>query len=518
MNWLAVFTKSVFANPRYRAVLALVLGLLLTFAYQPFAQGWIAPLVLAVWLILLLRSQTPKQALSVGFCFGFGWFGAGISWVFVSIDQFGGMPLIFSILIMVVLWAYLALFPAFSAWLWFKTRRFYSGLSLLAVPVIWLISESLRGRLFTGFPWLSLGYTQTSTTLGQLAPHIGEIGLSVLVILSAIGFVFALLRRQIGWLLIPLSCYTAGLYAPQLNPMQTTGESVNVALVQGNIELDLKWDPDRQWVNLHKYMDMSRPYYDEYDLIVWPESAITALEDTAGRALNQIDELAASNNTAVISGIIDHKLNSNYGGYYNSIIVMGEQANDEGYSYGNSNRYEKHQLLPVGEFVPFESLLRPLAPLFNLPMSSFQRGDYQQPNLQANNYRIAANVCYEVAFPRQIAANVHPETQLLLTVSNDSWFGDSHGPHQHLEIARMRAMELGRPMLRSTNSGMTALIDERGRTITQIEPFIADVATGRVALVEGTTFYHRLGSAPTWAFALLVALLALNRRKKIAKS
>ena len=485
----------------------------MTFAYAPFSQGWLAPILLTLWLLILVRSQSSKHALAVGFSFGFGWFGAGISWVFVSIDQFGGLPLFVSILLMVVLWAYLALYPMLASWLWFKSRRWLSGLSLFAFPLIWLVTELARGWVMTGFPWLSLGYTQTTSVLGQLAPHIGEIGLSVAVLLSSIGFALALLRKHVGWLLMPLSIYALGLYAPYLNPMQTTGENVNVALVQGNIELDLKWDPARQWQHLHAYEALTEPYLADHDLIVWPESAVTVVEDQASYALEHLDEQARAQDSALLTGIIDWQFNRRHphGAYYNSIVVLGEQTDSAGYYYANSNRYEKHQLLPIGEFVPFESLLRPLAPLFNLPMSSFSRGNYLQPNIDANGTQIAANICYEVAFSRQIRANVDAQTQLLLTVSNDSWFGNSHGPHQHLEIARMRAMELGRPMLRATNSGITALIDERGRIINQAEPFVPAVASGRVALVEGQTWFSRVGEFPAWLLSGLLAVLAWRR-------
>lgn len=508
-----MFAVKLLQHPTYRAGLALMLGLLMTLAYAPFHQGWLAPLLLAAWLLLLVRSQTAKQALALGFSFGFGWFGAGISWVFVSIDQFGGLPLPFSILLMVILWAYLALFPMLASWIWFKARGRFSGLSLLVFPLVWLLTEWLRGWLFTGFPWLGLGYTQTEHVLGHLAPHIGEVGIAVAVMLSAIGFALTLLRKQLSWLLLPLAIYAAALYAPYLNPMKTTGDNLKVALVQGNIELDLKWDPERQWQHLRSYQALSEPYLEEADLIIWPESAITVIEDRASHALDEMNSRAQEHGTALITGIIDYQYNplERRGDYYNSVIVLGEQPHAQGYYYGNANRYEKHQLLPIGEFVPFESLLRPLAPLFNLPMSSFSRGDYLQPNLIANGFQIAANICYEVAFSRQIRDNMQTDTQLLLTISNDSWFGDSHGPHQHLEIARMRAMELGRSMLRATNSGITALIDERGYIIQQVEPFIPAVASGRVALVEGNTLFYRFGELPAWLIALFIACLAWRK-------
>ncbi|RAJ96815.1 apolipoprotein N-acyltransferase [Aliidiomarina maris] len=516
LGWLQHIGSLALGNAKRRAVFALLLGLVMTFSYAPFGQGWIAPIVMALWLIGLLACQTQRQALAIGFAFGFGWFGAGISWVFVSIDQFGGLPLVFSILIMVVLWAYLALFPMLAAWLWFRCRRYLSGLSLFAFPFIWLLTEFLRGWLLTGFPWLSLGYTQTSQILGQLAPHIGEIGLIVAVLLSAIGFAYTLLRKQFAWLLMPLGVYVIAMYAPHLNPMQATGENTQVALVQGNVELDLKWDPAVQWQQLATYRAMTEPYLADHDIIVWPESAVTVLEDRAEFSLQQLDVLAAAQQASIITGIIDLKYDRHHptGEYFNSIVVLGEQAGPEGYYYGHQNRYEKHQLLPIGEFVPFESILRPLAPLFNLPMSSFSRGAYEQPNLNANGFQIAANICYEVAFPRQIRANVQDDTQLLLTVSNDSWFGDSHGPHQHLEIARMRAMEMGRPMLRATNSGVTAIIDERGRTINQIPAFVPAVASGRVAIVEGVTWYRQLGDWPAWLLAFVSLIIAGKRRQQ----
>lgn len=516
MNLQTLLRPQLLASPKSRAILSLLIGLAMTFAYAPFSQGWLAPILLALWLLILVRSQTSKQALSVGFGFGFGWFAGGVSWVFVSIDQFGGLPLPISVLLMALLWAYLALYPMLASWLWFISRRWLSGLSLFALPVIWLLTEFARGWVMTGFPWLSLGYTQTDTVLGQLAPHLGEIGITLVVLLSGIAFAMTVLRKHIGWLLLPLGLYATALYAPYLNPMQPTGESINVALVQGNVELDLKWDPAKQWQHLHTYEALTEPYLDDHDVIVWPESAITIIEDRASYALSNLDERLRNENTALLTGIIDWQIGqTRQGEYYNSVIVLGNQSNPEGYYYGNENRYEKHQLLPIGEFVPFESILRPLAPLFNLPMSSFSRGAYQQANLDANGVQIAANICYEVAFPRYIRANMDNQTQLLMTVSNDSWFGNSHGPHQHMEIARMRAMELGRPMLRSTNSGITALVDERGRFIDQVEAFIPAVASGRVALVEGHTWFSRFGELPAWILSLGLAVLALRRPRKM---
>ena len=497
-------------QPRWRYAGALIFGALLTFAYAPFSQAWLTPLLLTGFLLMLVRSSSAKQAAWTGFSFGFGWFAAGISWVYVSIDQFGGMPMIASVLVMIILCAYLALFPLLTAWLWFKCRRYCGSLSLFLVPILWLLTEFLRGWLLTGFPWLGLGYTQTLSTLGNFAPHIGEIGIAVALWLMALGFTYMLLQNRFEWLFLPLAIVIVAWLAPRFNPMHYTGEQTSVALVQGNVVQDLKWDAEQQWPNFDTYTELTAPHL-QHDLIIWPESAITFIEPLAQRPLAMLDELLLEQETTLISGIID--LDRHTGEFFNSMIVMGEQPQG-GWQYGHSNRYQKHQLLPIGEFVPFEALLRPIAPLFNLPMSSFSRGAAVQPNLNANGVLIAANICYEVAFSRQIRANVTTDTQFLLTISNDTWFGDSHGPHQHWQIAVMRARELGRPMLRATNNGITGVIDHTGATLTRLPQFTAGVASTPVLHVEGETGFARFGDLPAWLIAMLASLFAWRREKR----
>ncbi|RUO21208.1 apolipoprotein N-acyltransferase [Aliidiomarina iranensis] len=503
--------KPFLTHSKWRNSLMLLAGGAMVFAYAPFQQGWLVPLLLAFWLLGLVRSQTAKEATLTSYCFGVGWFVTGVSWVFVSIDQFGGLPLIFSILLMLLLCLYLALFPALAGWLWFRSRKFASGYSLLLLPIIWLITEFLRGWFLTGFPWLSLGYSQTTLTLGNLAPYIGEIGISLLLMVIAISLALTILRKRLEWLFVPVIIFSLAWFAPRFSTIQPSGETITVALVQGNVEQELKWNPEQQWPNLQTYLALTEGYYD-HDLIVWPESAITYIEPHAQQQLAALDQRLLAEETTLISGIIDLDRRTN--DFYNSMIVMGEQSGGSWF-YRHDNRYRKHHLLPIGEFVPFESILRPIAPLFNLPMSSFSRGESIQPNLDANGFTIAANICFEVAFSRQIRANFQTDTQLLLTISNDSWFGDSHGPHQHLEIARMRARELGRPMLRATNNGITGVFDEQGNTVVRLPQFTADVASTRVVLVEGTTLFARFGELPAWLLAILVALPGLRWQKGV---
>ncbi|MBU1555244.1 MAG: apolipoprotein N-acyltransferase, partial [Gammaproteobacteria bacterium] len=307
--------------------------------------------------------------------------------------------------------------------------------------------------------------------------------------------------------------------APQLSAVKGwhyTDNSLDVLLVQGNIKQELRWAPEQEWPTMLKYLDLTRPHF-RTDLVIWPEAAIPQLEPLAESYLDNLNRAALYADTAVISGILDYNVKTQQA--WNNLIVLGKRyadSSDGDYFYGHGNRYSKHQLLPIGEFVPFESWLRKLAPIFDLPMSSFTRGAYVQPNLVANGYHLLPVICFEIAFPAQIAANMTTDTQLLLTVSNDAWFGDSIGPHQHLQIAQMRALEFGRPLLRATNTGITAVVKPDG-SISKVAPqFSETVLQDTVQLSSGQTPYARFGDLWLWLLSTAVLLfsagLQLQRR------
>ena len=475
--------------------LCLFAGLSLVFAYAPFSQ-WYLTLLMPAIVFNKIQNQAPKKAAKLMGIFAFGWFASGISWVHVSIDQFGGLPLIVSLSLMLLLCIYLALFPALTAYL---TARFSKNqqLNLWLLPSFWLISEYLRSVVLTGFPWLSLGYSQIDSPLASFAPVIGEVGITALVVFINICLVktanakklhsFAKLRLPIAFIFV-LSLLS--FLFSQITWVKPTGEITKIALVQGNITQSIKWVPEQEWPTMLKYLDLTLMNYDA-DIIIWPESAIPAMEPAVQDYLTTVNRSALLNNSAIITGIINYNFESK--AYFNSLIVLGRKQSDDeqGYFYNHSNRYSKNHLLPIGEFVPFQEWLRPLAPLFNLPQSSFSRGSYVQKNLIANDLHILPLLCFEIAFPNQLAANLTHETNLLLTVSNDAWFGDSHGPHQHMEIARMRALEFGRPLLRSTNNGITAIVDHKGAFIARIPQFKEKVLKAEVSLVSGKTPYSQ---------------------------
>ena len=257
------------------------------------------------------------------------------------------------------------------------------------------------------------------------------------------------------------------------------------------------------------YLTLTKENYDA-DLIIWPESAITGIEplSTTQEFLDLANRSASLNKSSIITGILNYNFESRQS--FNSLIVLGKKNRSDktgGYFYNHKNRYYKNHLLPIGEFVPFGDILRPLAPLFNLAQSSFTRGDYIQPNLVAQGLHILPLICFEIAFPEQLAANFTNNTNMILTVSNDAWFGDSHGPHQHLEIARMRALEFARPVLRTTNNGITAIINHRGEIQHQLPQFQELVLKGSVGLVSGITPYKTIAPYINWL--LIAAYLAL---------
>ncbi len=492
--------------------LLIALGVINTFAYAPYQFSFMPFLTLPVLTLAIWQAKSPKQAAWFGWSYGVGWFGLGVSWVHVSIATFGGMPLIFSLGIMAALVSYLALFPALAAWLAARFGKNTVHAFPVAFTLSWVVAENLRSWLFTGFPWLSLGYTQTTGYMAPWAPLVGEIGITFVIAYFAASCV-AISHKRFVQPLLAIGLIAMSPLLSLLKGWELSGEQETVVLVQGNIKQELRWDMAQELPTMKKYMALTRPHFGE-SLIIWPEAAIPQLEHQAQPFLVNLDMLAAENNSAVVTGILDIRYNV---GDYNGMIVLGQdqqQAVKGSYDYRQTNRYRKHHLLPIGEFVPFEQLLRDVAPFFDLPNSSFSRGDWLQANLKARGRNLLPALCFEIAFPRQIQANFATTTDLLLTVSNDAWFGDSIGPWQHLQIAQMRALEFGRPLLRATNTGVSAIVNADGTIAEQLPQFSDAVLKRPVDLVKGFTPYSNYGDWPMYLLSLtLFGWLLWLRRK-----
>lgn len=542
-----------------------IFGALNTLAYSPFALWWIPFFTVTAFVVTILSASTAKQALFRGFLFGLGWFGVGISWVHVAIADFGGLPIVASMFVMFLLVVYLSLFPALFGWLTYRFSaikfNYQSSFVWLSIPFLWLIVEYARSVFLTGFPWLSIGYTQIEGPLRSLAPIIGEFGLQAVVLLicsslamlvinafPAIRYYLKVNKSSHGHLQVqeqqqeqqtqqqntltnnlhnPLFSRQAFIYltpalllalcafgAKQikwLSDESNENKKVKVALVQGNIAQSIKWQPENEWPTMQAYLSLSKSFFSDHDVIIWPEAAIPRLEVLSVDYLKELDELSAATDTALITGIVDYQVDTTNA--YNNIVVLGKKHTEDSighYQYGHNNRFNKHHLLPIGEFVPFESVLRKIAPLFDLPMSSFSRGHFQQDNLVANGLNLSPAICFEIAFAGQVRANLYDSSDIILTLSNDAWFGASHGPWQHLQIAQMRALEFAKPVIRVTNNGVTAVIDANGYIQAQLPQFEQAVLSHTVSIAESSTVYKQYGNLLTWLFTLLLVSVALG--------
>ena len=489
-------------------LVALVAGALTTLALAPF-DIWPLALLSVGLLYLGLREPAAKQAAGRGWCYGFGLFASGVSWVYVSIHDFGAAPPPLAGALTLGFVAGLALFFALLGWLWARWLRQKHAplLDAFAFAALWLALDALRGWVLTGFPWLYVGYSQLEGPLAGLAPLGGVWLLSFAIALTAALLVqLPRLMPQKASLATALALLVAlwggALGLGQKDWTRPKAGPITVAAMQGNVAQSLKWDPQQLEMQLLRYRDMtfrSRPA----DLIVWPETAVPILKEHAEGYLEMMSRFANDRQSALITGVPVRQPNAQGElRYYNALTSVGDAQ----------GTYLKQKLVPFGEYVPLQDLLRGLIAFFDLPMSDFARGEPGQPLLQAKGYRIAPFICYEVVYP-EFAAELAAQSDVLLTVSNDAWFGRSIGPLQHLQMAQMRALEAGRWMIRATNNGVTVLIDPQGRITEQIPAFEQAVLYGEVTPMQGLTPYLQWRSWPLIVLCVVLLGWAAARRR-----
>lgn len=489
-------------------LLAVVAGALITPALAPF-DIWPLALVALVLIYLGLRELTPRQAFVRGWCYGFGLFGSGTSWIYVSIHTFGDASALLAGSLMLLFTAAVALFFALPTWLWARwLRRNEAPLAdALAFAALWFAQEMFRGWFLTGFPWLYSGYSQLDGPLAGLAPIGGMWLISFTLALSAALLCnLPRLRRHLPSLIAGLALlvgpWAAGLGLKGHAWTTPVAPPLKVAAIQGDVAQMMKWDPAAVDQQLALYRDMSFAAR-RADLLIWPETAIPLWLDSAKPYLDMMSKFAADQDAALITGVPVRREVDGVRSFYNGITVVGK----------GSGTYLKQKLVPFGEYVPLQDLLRGVIDFFNLPMSDFARGPAEQKLLEAKGYAIAPFICYEVVYP-DFAAGLAAQSQLLLTISNDTWFGTSIGPLQHLQMARMRALEAGRWMIRATNNGVSALIDPYGKITTQIPQFQPGVLYGEVVPMQHLTPYLQWRSWPLAILSLLLLGWALLRRTR----
>lgn len=479
-------------------LLALFGGLVTVGAFAPF-DIWPLAVVGPLVLILLWRDATPGQAFLAGWCYGVGLMGAGVYWLTISIGIYSGGGLAIGVLLTVLLVLIMALYYGAAGWLAVRlaARRGYA--LWFTVPGAWVLMEWLRGWLFTGFPWLNLGSAMVDSPLVGWAPVGGVYLLSLFVMLSAV----SLLRLRWMPLLGVALLWLAGHLLGAIDFTREDGEPIAVAIAQGNIPQDQKWRAEMFLPTLRRYLELTERA-GSARLVVWPETAVPAYAHRVEQTLFEpLEELLKRRGQDLLLGA---PVMEPDGRYYNAMLRLGPAGRD---------LYAKRHLVPFGEFVPFAELLKPITDLLAIPLSSFSAGDATRPPLVTLAGRPAGiGICYEDAFGREVNQAL-PEAAFLVNASNDAWFGDSLAPHQHMAMARMRAAETGRYLLRATNTGISAIIGPKGEVTQRSPQFEVDLLQGLITPRAGATPYVRVGDWLAVALAailLLLGVLAARRR------
>lgn len=491
-----------------RLLAALLLGTSSVLAYAPASAFPLIWLTLGGLFALLTTENShhrTRNGALLGAAFGFGLFIGGVSWIYVSLSVFGGMPTPIAALATLVFCLGLSAYPALAgaAYVHFAPPGMWQRSLFFAA--LWTLSEWLRGWVFTGFPWLAVGYSQTPPSpLSGFTPILGVYGLSFLcALISGLGY-HAILRNS-----VQQGCRTKALIvlvlllgsAQLLREQQWTrplGQPLSVALLQGNVAQDLKWRPEKFKESLLTYYRLAQK--NPAQLTVLPETAIPAfLEQVPEEYLDELKKLAQRERGDLLFGTVF----GDGSAYANGAASLGQSP---------AQRYSKSHLVPFGEFIPpgFSWFLA----MINIPMSNFTRGATTQPPLDIAGQKVAVNICYEDAFGEEII-RLLPAATLLVNLSNVAWFGDSLAPAQHLQIAQTRALEAGRMMLRATNTGMTAIIGPDGRLHSVLKPFTRAALRGEVRGYQGITPYVRWGNWPVIGVTLLL-IAFLTRRNALS--
>jgi len=474
-------------------VIAVLAGMLLPLSFSPFHYYPIAVISLAL-LFVSWQGISAKKAALRGFLFGLGFFGVGVSWVYVAIHDFGSASMPLAVLLTALFVAFFASYLAVVGWgiKKIRTETLSTFDFVLLLPVAWLVFEYFKGWFLTGFPWLEVGAGQIDGPLSGYTPIVGVLGVSLLTAISAGLIVAAWQAKRVSLLMVVLVIWTAGYFLKPVLWTQPVDKEIKVTIVQGNIPQEIKWDPEQLYKTLALYQARTEQNWDS-DLIVWPENAVTVFyHQVKAFYLDPLEKLARENNTDILLGL--PVLNQATDEYYNSIMSLGEH---EGF-------YHKSHLVPFGDYVPFE-WLRGVIKFFDLPMSSFRPGPPSTELLHAAGQAIGLSICYEDTFSTEVLRSV-PEASLLVNATNNAWYGDSFAPHQHLQISQNRALETGRPVVRATTNGVSALIDFKGHLQQQTAQFEEAVLTGNVQPRQGATPYVKWGQIPLGLMMLFMLM------------
>jgi apolipoprotein N-acyltransferase len=421
--------------------------------------------------------------------------------------DYGGASLPEAAALTFVFTAFLALYPALAGWLsvrFFAESRIYQ--LLLVFPAVWILVEWFRGWFLTGFPWLQVGYSQTDTPLAAYGPILGVygIGWAVAFVAGTILAAFHSTRKPRTIMAVAIVAVLGlGRVLSGVSWTQSAGEPFKVTLLQGNVPQNMKWQPEFQRATLDMYTEMTRQSWDSR-LIVWPETAIPAFyHQVKDTYLADLEAEAKGQGTDLLIGVPFYDQAQDR--YFNAVVALGKSP----------GIYFKRHLVPFGEYLPLRPVLGFILDILEIPLSDFASGNGGQSPLVAAGHPLAASICYEDIFGQESLDGL-PQAAYLVNVTNDAWFGDSIAPHQHVQMARMRALETGRYMLRATNTGITAIISPKGEITVAAPLFQRTQATGTITPIAGSTPYMLWGDRPVViALGAGLSLAAWRRQRRV---
>ena len=487
------------------AVGCLLAGVMLTLAFAPFEQGYLAWLACG-FVYLAWREATPKRAFLRGLMFGLGLFGSGVSWVYVSIHDFGGASVLGAALLTVLFVSFWALFPAITALVFNYLNKQASTVmgASASFAIVWILLEYFRGEwLLNGFPWLQVAYSQLDGVLAGYVSVVGVYGTGFFLLFLAALLVETIIKPTRTGILSLLLIASVGVALQTIDWTESLGRKLSVSLIQGNIPQDKKWQPEVRVETLRRYRQLSEHHADS-DLIIWPETAIPAYQyQVEDFYLKPLQQWAQRTHTTLVAGVPgrNQKTRENF----NKVLALGEFAGD----------YKKKHLLPFGEYLPLQPLSGWVLDSLGLHLGRFTPGGSQQTLLRVDEYPFAMSICYEDAFASVFLPTL-PEATFLVNVTNDAWFGHSLEPAQHMQIARARALETGRYLLRVTNTGITGVVDPKGKVVAQAPVFKETVLNYRFTPKTGMTPFALLGNETIIAglFLVLVGLIASRKLRR----
>jgi len=494
-------------------LIALLAGAVFLFALAPYGIWPIALISPGILYALLMPAMSGKRAFLIGQAYGTGLWCVGAFWLYNSIHTYGAIPVWLALTMIAVMGLGMGLFHGFLALVFNRMV----GKQPLSFAALWILQEWMKTWLLTGFPWLFVGYAFTEQAwLSSLAPVAGVFAISFVAVLLAASIV-ELLRRRGGYMVIPIALLVISTALWLINPQWTKPKGtpdLSVSLIQGNIPQDLKWLSEYQVETLNIYATLTSTEWGR-DLVLWPESSIPMSQLAAVDFIHEMVKVANETDTTWVTGIpyVDETAfdasTDKYAPFYNSVIALGADA---------EGLYKKQRLVPFGEYIPFQGLLDILPDLAgSKDIMSYSRGSEDQSPLHVKGHNLGVAICYEVAYPDTTRKNA-AGTDFLLTISNDAWFGKSAGPLQHLQMVQMRALENGRWFMRATNTGVTAIIDHKGRIVERAPQFERTVLRGNVQARVGNTPYMSFGNYPMLFIMALLLLLSYMGKRETTKS